>query len=878
MDLTDILKQIETLPPEKQREMLSLVDRLEKQNARERAKSSFMGFVRAVWPDFIDGRHHKIMAEAFDRIKDGKLKRLIVCMPPRHTKSEFSSYLLPAYFLGHHPKKKIIQASHTAELAVGFGRKVRNLMDTEDYQNIFPKVNIAGDAKAAGRWATSYGGEYFAVGVGGAVAGRGADLLVIDDPISEQEAIMAQTNPEILDKVYDWYLAGPRQRLQPGGAIAVIMTRWHQKDLVGQILKRQSALDGVDQWEVIEFPAIMPSGQPLWPEFWSLAALTAIKNELPIGKWNAQYMQNPTSEEGALIKRDWWKKWEPKRLPECESILQSWDTAFLKTERADYSACTTWGVFYPEDSEKKVPHLILLDAYKEKLEFPDLKRKALNLYKEWKPDMFLIESKAAGSPLIFELRAMGIPVSEFNPSRGQDKIARVNAITDIFASGRVWYPESKWAEEVIEECAAFPYGDHDDFVDTCLAAGTKVITDKGLKNIEEISVGDRVLTHIGRFRPVTATGFREADHYLNLSGRCLDSIRVTPEHPIHVSRMKYKNNSSNIYFHKTEFVSAGSLVPRSRYTFMRDAKVVNSYQAAPHDAIRIPTPLSLLDVIDVANYVDKRVLIDENYLKTRKNKTNRFVNLDEDFGYLCGLFAAEGCVFNKRGRPSGISIACDFDALQKCKLIVENVFGIKAIVRRGFGCHVITFNSIPMANLFSTFGRLSECKIIPDWALMSTPEFSAGFINGYGHGDGYQDRGSLRITSTSLSLLWGVRLLGQKIGLLGKIHVSKKAAQRNVLGKICKCLDVWTITFSKNGIGQMDNLGAAFFVSQKQDVSEKILVYNLSVEEDESYCTTGGAVHNCSQALIRLRQGGWIGADEDDEDDEVSYVRRADYY
>ena len=376
--------------------------------------------------------------------------------------------MLPAWFLGKFPDKKIIQCSNTAELAVGFGRKVRNLVGSDVYHKIFPEVGLRADSKAAGRWDTNKGGTYFAIGVGGTVTGKGADLLIIDDPHSEQEAAIAASNPEVYDKVYEWYSSGPRQRLQPGGAIVVVMTRWSLKDLTGRILKSSIERDG-DEWEVINFPAILPSDKPLWPAFWPLTELLALKEELPVGKWNAQYQQSPTSEEGALVKRDWWQKWEGDRAPPCEFIIQSWDTAFTKNERSDYSACTTWGVFY-KDEDKKDPHIILLDAYKERLEFPELKEQALLMYREWEPDACIVEAKAAGSPLIFELRRMGIPVSEFTPTRGNDKIARLNSVTDLFASGKVWAPGTRWADEVIEQMASFPNSDHDDLVDSSTQA------------------------------------------------------------------------------------------------------------------------------------------------------------------------------------------------------------------------------------------------------------------------------------------------------------------------------------------------------------------------------------------------------------------------
>jgi predicted phage terminase large subunit-like protein len=408
------------------------------------------------------------MAKKFQEIAEGKVKRLIINMPPRHTKSEFASYMLPAWYLGKFPNKKIIQCSNTAELAVGFGRKVRNLVGSEVYSRIFPNVHLKSDSKAAGRWATSGGGDYFAIGVGGTVTGKGADLLIIDDPHSEQEAALASVDPSVFDKVYEWYTSGPRQRLQPGGSIIVVMTRWSKRDLTGKILQAAIERDG-EEWEIIDFPAILPSGNPLWPEFWPLVELEALRNELPLSKWNAQYMQQPTSESGAIVKREWWKEWEDEDPPRCEFVIQSWDTAFTKNERSDYSACTTWGVFYLNENPDDA-HVILLDAFKRRMEFPELKEVAYKHYMEYEPDAFIVEAKASGAPLIYELRNMGIPVQEFTPTRGNDKIARINAVSDLFASGKVWAPRTRWAEEVIEEMAAFPNSDHDDLVDSSTQA------------------------------------------------------------------------------------------------------------------------------------------------------------------------------------------------------------------------------------------------------------------------------------------------------------------------------------------------------------------------------------------------------------------------
>lgn len=763
MDLENLISQ---LPANEYEKLMEQVTSYKEALQREKAQAHFMEYVKVMWPGFIHGRHHALMAKKFEEIAAGKLKRLIINMPPRHTKSEFASYLLPSWFLGKFPNKKVIQTSNTADLAVNFGRKVRNLVLGEQYAKTFPDVSLRQDSKSAGRWATNKNGEYFAIGVGGTVTGKGADLLIIDDPHSEQEAALAAGNPAVFDQVYEWYTSGPRQRLQPGGAIVIVMcmtgdtpvlmanglekplsevrpgdlvatfdkgklvttkvnnwrssgldsiyriqtrsgkilrankrhpflvmnegvlewtrlqhlkvgdllvslkganvqrgqkqnpdyaqparqkpvitektqmhrtiqsvimesgkgllanaaslfrpkgyalsvigistdpqnqlqkktaqegsntvmglllssmnkwwqsvqisamsaeksrlqktfapigmasyastmtmtrelyedccattatsrsdterrqaflselqrisdftadpivnitpdgqeevfdveidrtenfiangfvshnTRWSEKDLTGRVLKDAGKRDALDEWEVIELPAILPSGKPLWPEFWSLKELEDLKEELPPSKWNAQYQQAPTGEEGAIVKRDWWKVWDKDDPPRCEFIIQSWDTAFTKNERSDFSACTTWGVFHLNEDERDV-NIIMLDAFQKRMEFPELKDKAMDLYKYWEPDACIIEAKAAGAPLVFELRQLGIPVSEYTPVRGNDKFVRLNSVADLFRSGKVWAPDTRWANEVMDQMAAFPNAEHDDLVDSSVQA------------------------------------------------------------------------------------------------------------------------------------------------------------------------------------------------------------------------------------------------------------------------------------------------------------------------------------------------------------------------------------------------------------------------
>lgn len=744
---------------ELEEKILKLEYRLAQIEKTERSQNNFLSFVYSMWPEFIAGKHHKIMAEKLERVANGELKRLIINMPPRHTKSEFASFLFPAWMIGKNPAMKIIQATHTTELAVNFGRKIKNLLEREDYLEIFPDAALSADSKASGRWDTARGGMYYGVGVGSNLAGRGGDLIIIDDPHSEQTAMSLNG----FDDAWDWYTGGPRQRLQPGGAIIVVMcmtgetpvlrsdgtetalrdlrpgdevatwedgklsasrinnwrssgvdsvytirtrsgkivranerhpflvqrgdktewirlkhlsvgdklvslkgatgpqeprlnresvrpakqksrtiektlmrlisqlgitanglekfvqprgaknrcpardcasiatenstylnallkkpaqrgsstatasrwnsmskwwqsvatavtsvtrslvsptlahigtansvlttattqersgvfsatiatflsvtesaqklliaqpftsdaivsidydgeeevfdvevdrtenfianglvshnTRWHEKDLTGQLIKAQGRDALADKWEVIEFPMELPSGNPVWPEFWSFEEMQAVKASIPQPKWNAQYQQNPTGDENAIIKREWWKIWDQPSVPQLHYVIQSYDTAFSKNTRSDYSAITTWGVFYPEEGGP--PNLILLDAKKGRWEFPELKQVALDSYRFWDPETVIIEAKASGLPLTHELRNMGIPVVNFTPSRGNDKVSRVYAVSPLFESGMIWTPDESWAEEVVEECAAFPNGEHDDLVDSTTQA------------------------------------------------------------------------------------------------------------------------------------------------------------------------------------------------------------------------------------------------------------------------------------------------------------------------------------------------------------------------------------------------------------------------
>jgi len=465
-DLFKLREAIPHMPDAQKRRTVELLKQYESKITQDLGKESFLDFIKHVYPNYKVGPHHLKLIQIFEDIAAGKKKRVIVNIAPRHGKSELISYLAPAWFLGKYPHKKIIMASHTADLAVDFGRRVRNLVGSNEYKDIFSQVSLQADSKSASRWGTNFKGEYFAIGVGGALAGRGADLFIIDDPHSEQEAKTGR--PDVFLPAWEWFQSGPLQRLMPGGAIVVVMTRWSKLDLTGQIVTQMERNEDVDPWEVVEFPAIKDDGTALWPEFWDVNELLAKKAALDIRYWNAQYMQQPTSEEGALIKREWWQIWDKDRPPDCEFVIMALDAAQETNNRADYNSLTTWGVFYNEETNNY--NIILLNAIKKRLEFPDLKQLCLQEYKEWEPDSFIVEKKSNGAALYQEMYRMGLPVKDFTPGKGQDKISRVNAISDLFSSGIVWAPDHRWAWELIEECNDFPSGANDDQVDSTTLA------------------------------------------------------------------------------------------------------------------------------------------------------------------------------------------------------------------------------------------------------------------------------------------------------------------------------------------------------------------------------------------------------------------------
>ena len=452
-----------------------MIRKLEEEDTLQKTRDDLIEFCKKMQPDYKVGRHHRILADQLMALEDGSKDRVCVNIPPRHGKSQLVSIFYPAWFLGRNPGKKVMMVSHTTDLAVDFGRKVRNLIATESYVEIFPEVALAVDSKSAGRWNTNFGGEYFACGIGSALAGRGADLLLVDDPHSEQDVING--NFSVFEKAYEWFTFGARTRLMPGGRVAIVQTRWHMDDLTGRVTNDMVKNEMADQYEIVEFPALLdaedadgkPIMKPLWPEFFDLAALERTKASMPAFQWNSQYQQKPTAEEASIVKREWWGIWPHDQPPHVEYVIMSLDAAAEKHNRADYTALTTWGVFFNE--EENAHHLILLDSIKKRLEFPELKQLSMDEYTKWEPDAFIVEKKSAGTAIYQEMRRMGLPVQEYTPHRGTgDKLARLNSVADIIASGMAWVPSTRWADELVEEIAGFPFMSNDDLVDSTVMA------------------------------------------------------------------------------------------------------------------------------------------------------------------------------------------------------------------------------------------------------------------------------------------------------------------------------------------------------------------------------------------------------------------------
>jgi len=413
------------------------------------------------------GKHLDVLDKALQDVSEGKIKRLIVAMPPRHGKSERVSKKFPAWHVGRNPGDEIILASYSIDLSRGFSRIARDTLMS--HYSVFG-VRVDPQNQSAESWGIEgYRGGVTAAGVGGPITGRGAKIAIVDDPVKNSE----EANSEVMrDKIWEWYQSTLYTRLTPDGRIIIVMTRWHEDDLVGRLLKkeREEIEEGThtgDRWTVINFPAIAEDddylgrkpGEPLWPEFgFDLQRLTKIKQDVGSYVFNALYQQRPSAAEGAMFRRQWWQYYETDpRLIQFDEMIQSWDCTFKDSDGSDYVVGQVWG--------RKGADKYLVDQVRDRMDITATMDAIRNMSAKWpKARLKLIEDKANGSAIISMLRHKLGGIVPVTPK--ESKLARAHAILPDVEAGNVYLPRNKpWVQDFIEECAAFPKGANDDQVD-----------------------------------------------------------------------------------------------------------------------------------------------------------------------------------------------------------------------------------------------------------------------------------------------------------------------------------------------------------------------------------------------------------------------------
>ncbi|MFA5635910.1 MAG: phage terminase large subunit [Anaerovoracaceae bacterium] len=430
--------------------------------SRRRARQSLLDFCRYTWPEYETPAHILTLADRLEAVERGEVKRLIVTMPPRHGKSELVSLRFPCWMLGRHPGVSIVQAGYAESIALTHSRRARDIFVSPETRKLYPEAlyrperagqdAVIPQRQAAHEWGTVQGGSYYAVGIGGGLTGRGFDVGILDDPTKDAEEAQSAN---IREKVWEWYRTVFRTRAAPGAAVIVVMTRWHHDDLVGRLLRLAAEDPQADQWEVLHLKAIT-DGQALWPERYPIEALEGIRTTIGSQAFASLYQGEPEIEGGNIVRREWWRYY--RELPKCTRIIHSWDTAFKGGKTDDWSVCTVWG-----ESETGY-HLI--DLWRGRVEFPELKRQVVALNDRDHPVAILVEDAASGQSLIQELRrGTRLPVLPVRPDR--DKVSRLTAVTPLIEAGRVLLPErAPWLADYVDEMSAFPNGEHDDQVDS----------------------------------------------------------------------------------------------------------------------------------------------------------------------------------------------------------------------------------------------------------------------------------------------------------------------------------------------------------------------------------------------------------------------------
>jgi predicted phage terminase large subunit-like protein len=465
---------------------------------REEAKIHMGNFVPYVTEgDHIPAPHHEIICRALDAAVRGHKKRLIIAAPPAHAKSVYTSHNFPAFWLGNHPKDKIIAASHTQPFAEDMGRKVRNLVNNPLYTQLFEGVKIAPDQRAAARWETTEGGTYFTTGVGGSVVGRRANLILIDDPYKSKLVAYSATERK---KISEWFFVDVVPRLLPGGVIVIIATRWHEDDLTGEILKK-SAKGEVEHYELISLPALCEDpnaqveielgrkyGEALWPEMYPLSKLADIKGGMTsegiLDEWEALYQQRPKPAETGEVKSEWFEYYT--RLPDDQQYMNivSWDTAGTVSERADYTVGLAAAL------GMKDRKFYLKGMYRKQAEFHTLMRDVPHFNAIHEAHAVLIESKGTGTSLIQVLKiASGQNIIAIAPQRIGDKQTRFELAVPALEAKRVLLPRNAdWVPRFLEEMLTFPGAAHDDIPDA-FSQLINQYTDRGVRRSTRPLIG-----------------------------------------------------------------------------------------------------------------------------------------------------------------------------------------------------------------------------------------------------------------------------------------------------------------------------------------------------------------------------------------------------
>lgn len=826
-----------------------------------KARLSLAAFATRLNPRLKFQPFHHYVIEHLEAVERGEIRDLIISIPPRHGKTSLVSEAFPSWILGRDPYAQIILASYGLELARKNSRAARNKFYEPSWP--FPDVQVAGDSASVERWGTSQGGSVLAAGVGSAITGFGSDYLLIDDPFRGREDA---DSPSERDRVWEWFRNDASTRLMPRGRTIILATRWHEDDLIGRIL----AEPGADEnWTVINLPAIATEndpigrlpGDPLDPDRYPVHELLRLQNRIGSRAWSSLYQGSPTPEGGDLLKQEWWQYYDPSEMKTkgLKPTFMVVDPAFGAGSGNDYSAILVGGTLNGR--------FYLIDMWRKRVTYPELRAAIGDLYRRWQIPV-VIEDIGPGKILLQEMRSgaygredhIAVPTIPYKLPTGTGsrggymlgKRQRVEMISNFVEGGLVFLPDdARWVKAFIEECVA---GD------------TKVFTRNGLAKISSIQPGDEVLTHRGRFRRVLETSNRIVDEVYRVKAKTLDEIVITANHPLLTMTL-----SKDRQIRATDWVAAEKLSPRVMVTHMRcGEEVTEAASDYPHDALTLPSihDEDTVESLDLASFIcparsrrnkqgkygEYGVEITKQLIVSRQGTTNsvpRYLNLDYPVGRLLGLYIAEGSCTN--GAITWSLGTHEHDLISEVEHLLHDRFGLRSrrsLCSNDSATRVIA-NAAIIKRFFAEFGTDASTKHVPDWLWNAPDEFIDGLTSGWADGDGHVGPGDLvRAITISETLAWQMKLLLARIGYSGSI--SQKPPGLSVIqGREHKTKTAYTVRWRRRvrAVGGAPIWGdehVGYSVTDHQRLDGSHDVFNLHVDEDESYVTTAGTVHNCS--------------------------------